>query len=151
MVDLAGGYSGRTSTCASLCGCLVIEACKYSSQLYPAAPMWQELQAVRSRLREEAASEYRCCQRGHAGAPVRSPPGTRRTLQNWCSGLVTETSKNIIHCLNIIKPGNLASSHILAGLFHIWVTDLAFPAPPPSPERQYLHVHLMGPVKHRSN
>lgn len=52
--------------CVCLAVCFThtaIEACKYSSQLSPAAPVWQGLQAFRSRLREEALSEYRCCQR----------------------------------------------------------------------------------------
>lgn len=64
------GSSCHTPHSESVCVCLAvcfthtaIEACKYSSQLSPPAPVWQGLQAFRSRLREEALSEYRCCQR----------------------------------------------------------------------------------------
>lgn len=109
---------GRVGMPVSACGCLAIEACKYSSHLSPPAPMWQELRAVRSRLREEPPSEYRCCQRGHTGAPVQSPPSASVhtwTLLNQCRVLATKTTKDVIHCLNIIKPGN-APLCVSAGL-----------------------------------
>lgn len=64
------GYTLNVCVRVTVCVCVrmsgsdtVIEACKYSSQLSPPAPVPQGLQAVRSRLREEALSEYRCCQR----------------------------------------------------------------------------------------
>lgn len=69
MLELAGIYCVRVGVC--VCwgvyvwvsgSSAVVEPCKYSSQLPPPAPVWQRLQAVRSRLRVETLSEYRWCQ-----------------------------------------------------------------------------------------
>lgn len=61
VLDLAGIYCECARARASGSSAEV-EACKYSSQLPPPAPVWQRLQAVRSRLREEVPLEYRCWQ-----------------------------------------------------------------------------------------
>lgn len=131
------GSSCHATMADSAGGRLPIAACKYSSQLSTrSAPMWQELQAVRARLREEEPSEYRCCRRGHARVRP-EPPLTPNPPAT--AALATATIQDIIHCLNIIKAGNAAPLHTLAGLS------------PPAPRRHRRYLRHAGQTGRAQN
>lgn len=150
MVDLAGGGSGRA--CARACPRVDVWRWKLVSILLSSPLQLLCGRSCRQSDRDWERSLRQNTDVVRGGTPARpcrvrpAPPFTRKPSKTSVVLLVTETSRDVILCLNIIKLGNVVLLRPISWLLSSLGSPICL-----FPECQYLHARLMGPVKQQSN
>lgn len=121
--DSRGSSLPHTALSVHVCVCVRVglsasrtqpmEACKYSSQLSPPAPVWQEAAGIQIQIERGASVRIQMLStegtvaRAHTHTPSRVRDAGTSSLQtnpmHVCSAVETETRQKV-YCLNMINP-----------------------------------------------